>query len=685
MSDKSVISAALEMFAVCESNESQNRKDFKDDIKFARLSDQWPEGVRAAREQEHRPCLTINKVAPVIRQVVNDSRLNRPAMTVRPVDSKADKATADIITGLIRNIEHTSDADIAYDTAIDNAVSGGFGYFRINLDYAHDIDPAGDLNSMGAEVFEKDITIERIVNPLSVYGDPHSTSASSDDWNVAFVIDDMPRKDFEKKYPDATLSGFGGDGDQHADWLTEKTVRVAEYWTREKAEKAVVLVEFADTAETAILDLQDYLKRQGEIEASGGTLVGAPRKIPSYKVTQYIITAAEVLETNPWPGCYIPIVPVYGDEVYSEGKRYFRSIIRDAKDSNRMFNYWRTTTTELIALAPKAPFVGEEGSFDVDPRWNTANDVSHPYLEYAKGRPAPQRQMFTGPPTGALQEALSAADDIKATTGIYDASLGAKSNETSGKAITARQREGDVSSFHFIDNLTRSIRHAGRIVLDLIPKVYSTPRIIRMLGESGEVEAKPINQPTAEKDDSGNEIQRIYDLRVGRYDLVVTAGPSFTTRREEAATQMIELIRSYPDAAPILGDLLAKNLDWPGADEISKRLEKMLPPQLREGGGEGELPPEVQQQMQQMGEAIQVLGQKLQEAESKAGIDAAKIETERYKAETDRMQALAPAMGPEQIQAIVIQTIADLFSNELPTAGGPAMPLGQPEQRGIAA
>lgn len=684
-----IIQKALATFATAESQEIENRRAFRDDIEFARLSRQWPRQIEQQRQQQQRPCLTINKVAPVIRQVVNDSRLNRPSISVRPVDSNADKETAEIITGLIRNIEQSSDADTAYDTAIDNAVSGGFGYFRINLDYANDIDPATDLENVGAEAFEQDIVFERIVNSLSVYGDPNSRSATSDDWNEAFVFEDMPKAEFESKYPGKVSEGFNG-GVDNTDWLTDNTVRVAEYWLRERTDKAIIAVEFPD-AETQILLLEDYEKRKDEIGELGGQFIGLPRTIPSYKVTQYILTAAEVLEEKPWPGRFIPIIPVYGDEVFWEGRRYFRSIIRDAKDANRMFNYWRTTTTELVALAPKAPFIGRKGAFETDAaKWNTAHVETHAYIEF-DGPDMPQRQPFAGVPAGALQEALNAADDIKATTGIYDASLGAPSNETSGKAINARQREGDVSSFHFIDNLSRAIRHAGRIVLDLIPKVYSTPRIIRVLGEDGEASSVPINGMRPHGDGDGTEeseareIQRIYDLRIGRYDLAVTSGPSFTTRREEAATQMMELIRSYPDAAPVIGDLLAKNLDWPGSDEIAKRLEGMLPPQARDGSGQ--LPPKVQQQIQQMTEAIQVLHQKLQESESRHNIDSRKVDVDEYKAETERMQALQPAMTPEDIQAIVIRTLSDLLSDqELPQGEGQAMPTGMtPEQMGLAA
>lgn len=673
MGDADLLRMARDDMKRCESAEVDNRKTAREDIEFARLSKQWPDGIKRQRELEQRPCLTINKLAPVIRQVVNDARQNKPAISIKPVDSKADPETAEILTGLVRSIEHASAADVAYDTGVDQAVSGGFGYWRVDLSYANDLTDEDDLAGLGPEAFEQDICIKRVPNQFAVYGDPDSMAADSADWNVCFVMDKMTHAAFKAKYPKASRSDFDS-----ADWLaygsnwcSEDEVTVAEYWRREVTKKLIVGVQLADGS-PVVMEWEAWQKERPE----GSSIIAQPRAVDAYKVTQYLITAVEVLEKTDWLGKFIPIVPVYGDEVIYGGKRYFRSLIADAKDANRMFNYWRTQATELVALAPKAPFIGRRGAFETDlAKWETANTISHPFIEY-DGPEQPARQGFSGIPTGVLQEAMNAADDIKAVTGIYDASLGARSNETSGKAIMARQREGDVSTYHFIDNLTRAIRHTGRIIVDLIPKVYTTPRVLRILGEDGKPDMVPVNQ------EPGEDVARIFDLRVGRYDVVVTAGPSFTSRREEAATQMIELVRAFPDAAPVIGDLLAKNLDWPGADEIARRLEAMLPPHLREEG-QGGLPPEVMQQVQQMSEAIDVLRQRLTEAEGKYTLEAKKLAIEEYKAETERFQVVAPAMGPGEVQAIVMQTLRDLATSDALPAGegamGPSGMLPQPD------
>lgn len=643
--DEKVIEEAKDIFQKMVDAEGDNRKEAQDDLRFARLGEQWDSQDAKERAAEGRPCLTVNRMPSFIRQVVNDSRLNKPSIKCHPVDSNADPETAEILNGLIRNIEVQSNADQAYDTAIDFAASGGFGYVRVNVDYAMD------------DTFEQDILIERVSNPFTVYGDPHATSADGSDWNCCIVTENLTDDEFEAKYKGAEKVNWQADYDDIEDdiWRSEDSVRVAEYWKREEVEKELLLLQRLN-GETMVMHADEF-KKQPDILTVAGWQIADSRMTKTWEVTQRIVTGAEVLETNEWPGRYIPIIPVYGEEVNVDGKRHLRSLIRDAKDAQRMYNYWRTTTTELVALAPKAPWVGAAGAFDSDPNWETANTVSHPYLEYDKvdGAPQPQRQPFSGPPAGALQEALNAADDMKSILGLYDAALGARSNETSGVAIMARQREGDVSTFHFTDNLSRAISHAGRIIVDLIPKVYSTARMVRVLGEDDAPENVPVNQPVPVMDEAGQPrldaagkpLTRVYDLTTGKYDVTVSSGPSFTSRREEAATQMIELLRAFPQAAPLIGDLLAKNLDWPGADEIAKRLETLLPQNLQ--GGDNP-------QVKQMAAQIENLMEALKSAEADKSVEFEKLrnETEKlrieaFRAETDRMKAIAESATAQPV------------------------------------
>jgi hypothetical protein len=626
LSDDDLIKEARDAFELAADAEAENRRDALDDIRFARLGQQWPEQVKRERELEGRPVLTINRLPAFIRQVVNDARQNKPAIVVHPVDSAADPATAEVFNGLIRHIEQSSDAEVAYDTALDFAVTGGFGYFRINTRYAAD------------DAFDQDLVVERVANPFSIYGDPEGTAADSSDWNVAFVVDSLPRATFEARWKGAEAvdwdgtSGGGGDyGRLSAPWLDGDRVQVAEYWRREPVTRTILALSDGQVVEEAVFKAQKAM-----FDALGVKPVGRPRTVGSHRVVQRLISGAEVLETVDWAGKFIPIVPVYGEELMVDGRRRLRSLVRDAKDPQRMFNYWRTTSTELVALAPKAPFIGPKGAFETDSaKWATANVQSHAYIEY-DGLQPPQRQPYAGPPAGALQEALNAADDMKAAMGLYDASLGARSNETSGRAIMARQREGDISTFHYIDNLSRAIRHAGRILLDLIPKVYGTARVVRVLGPDGKASSVGV-AAGGQGGERLRAIEKVYDLGAGKYDLTVRSGPSFTSRREEAATQMIELIRAYPAAAPVIGDLLARNLDWPGADEIAERLSALAPPQARGAA------PEVQAAKAQLGQLAQALAAakaQIEALKQDRAHEARKLEIEAFEAETNRMRAM---------------------------------------------
>lgn len=650
-------------FQRCNDFEKDNRQTSLDDIKFSRLSQQWPSDIVKQRELEKRPVLTVNKLKAFIRQVVNDSRQNKPSIKIHPVDSGADPKTADVINGLIRNIEYTSNADVAYDTAIEASVSGGFGYWRVGLDYAYD------------DTFDMDISIERVANQFSIYGDPNSTQADSSDWDVAFVVDRMSKDAFKAKYSgkenidgqkitvdfDRNTTPVDWDTDAWAalnnTWVNDDGVMIAEWWYREQEEEEIVRLSNGHiySADELFDPETDQKKEAGErYEDAGrddammairfglenGMLQIVDRRIRKvHKVTQVIMSGVDVLEVNEWPGKYIPIVPVYGDEIVVEGKRYFRSLIHDAKDAQRMYNYWQSTATELVALAPRVPWVGRKGTFDSDSaRWATANTQSHSYLEYDKDPPIRQ-PLDGGQAVGAIQQALTQSDSMKEIMGIYDASLGARSNETSGKAIMARQREGDVSTFHFIDNLARAIRHTGRILIDLIPAVYTRDRVVRIIGEDGSQQSVRVNSGGPEPmigpdgkpvvDDKGDVIVAMHDLTAGKYDLTVTTGPSFTTRREEAAAQMTELVRAFPQAAPFVADIMARNFDWPGADEIAKRFEAMNPAK------QNQIPPQIQQQLQEMQQAIQKLSGENQSLKAGHDIKAFDAQTNRMKVENE--------------------------------------------------
>jgi hypothetical protein len=666
------VQEAQEEYERCYDGFNENYNEALEDFRFGRLHQHWPENIVKQRNQEQRPCLTIPKLPPLIRQVVNDARQNKPAISVHPVDSGSDPDTATALNGLIRCIEQSSDAEVAYDTALDHAVTGGFGWFRVNTRYTSD------------DGFEQDVVIEAINNCFSVLPDPDVQEADSANWNIAFEIETVRRSEFELRYPDAEPVSFESRIDDRRPLGEDEDIQIAYRWKREPSIRKIVALSAPNPSappdavamgnnlmgEKMIMELDVYEKNKPLFDAIGVQVIGQPRAVRSHKVRQCIFSGAEELGSVDWPGKYIPIIPVYGEDVNVEGKRYLSGLVRPSKDSQRMFNYWRSTSTELVALAPKAPFIGKVGQFVTDAdKWANANTQSYAYIEYdgVGDVGPPQRQPFAGVPAGALQEALNAADDIKSITGLYDASLGARSNETSGRAIMARQREGDVGTYHYIDNLSRSIRHCGRVVLDLIPHTYSTLRVVRILGpdgkqraievaptdvakrvmaqrQQGNPNAPPPPPPEAQEGkDQAEEVMKIYSFDAAKYDVTVAAGPSFTSRREEAASQMIELIRAYPQAAPLIGDLLARNLDWPGADEIAERMKIMLPPQLQ-----GKSPEAIaaQQKIEEMSKVLEQLHGTLVEMQNDRKAENRKLEIEAFNAETNRLKAVQPKGVP---------------------------------------
>lgn len=648
-SDTDILKDEREEFERAADAEEENRAVALEDLKFARLGEQWPEQIRKQRELDGRPILTINKLPAFIRQVVNDSRQNRPQIKVKPVDDKADVQTAQIMEGLIRNIERTSKADVAYDTAVDFAVSCGFGYIRVAIDYEYD------------DTFDKCLKIERIANPFSVYGDPNSTSMDGSDWNRAWVTELIAKEQFRAKWKGAAevdWETLGYENLKHP-WREGDEILTCESWTREETQREILLLNNGQ-----VVGRKEFEAGQ-DVFMMAGIMPVNSRMARAYKITQRIMTGAEVLEENDWLGQYLPIIPVYGEEINVEGKRHFRSLIHNATDAQRMFNYWRTTATELVALAPRVPFIGEEGAFDADPNWLTANSASHAFLQFSKGSQPPQRQPLDGgAAAGAMAEALAAADDMKAIIGMYDASLGQRSNETSGKAIMARQREGDVSTFHFIDNLARSIRQVGCVLLDLIPKVYSGQRVIRIIGKDDtESNAKIRSQGQEEggmqepPESPMEDVEPIYDLSMGRYDVAVDTGPGYTTQREQSRAEMVEVLRSVPQLGEVAGDILVKAFDWPQAEEIADRLKAMLPANMQ---GEDGVPPEMAQMIQQGQQQIQQLTAENEQLKQKSMIEAQKLQIEAYKAQTDRMAVQQPQtlQVNEQLTPVLAQTVA---------------------------
>ena len=620
--DDAIITECMDRMRISMAADGENRTNGLDDLAFLK-GDQWDERIKQQRALDGRPCLTINKLPTFLHQVTNSQRQNIPSIKVHPTHQKMMKV-AEVVQGAIRHIEYKSNADVAKDTAVNSAAAIGFGYFRLITRYCED------------DGFDQEIAFARIRNPFTVYFDPASVEIDGSDQNWCVLSVRMPRTEFKVEYPNADPCDFGvvrGLGDRYQDWITAEEVRVAEYYRIHREKATAVLLSNGESG------WKDKL-----LELPEGVTIVKERQSTRNVVQWFKLSALEVLEQAEIPCKWIPVFPVWGDEIDLDGRVYRRGMIRDAKDPARMYNYWMTSATEEVGLRPKAPFIGAEGQFEGhETKWAQANVRSFPYLEYkpktlaGQLAPPPQRQQMADVPVGVLQMAMHASDDIKSTTGVFDASLGARSNETSGVAIKQRDRQGETTNYHYIDNLNTTLRHVGRCILDMWPKVYDGTRTLQIMGQDGKVSSVDVNKPTMETDETGQAVEMLEnDMSVvADFGVTISVGPSYDTLRQEAVDGMIQTAQSWPKLMDIAGDKVVRSMDWPMADEIADRIEKTIPSELRsdEDGGDnpntvdtpfGPVPQEqlpamlgqLKQQMDQMQQA-------LQEAES--GIEKEKI------------------------------------------------------------
>jgi hypothetical protein len=617
--DESIIDEAKDFLKLCNDADTMNRQEALEDLKFVSGGDQWPVDLQNSRNLESRPVLTINKLDGYCRQVTNQQRQQRPRIKVHPTNTQADVKTAEIIEGICRHIEINSNADNAYDTAFDHAVRMGWGYWRVTTDYVKQ------------DSFDQEIFIEAIQNPFTVYFDPNSEAVNGSDADRCLITTMMSKAKFRELYPDSDDgSSFTqrGTGDSQSEWITKEDIRIAEYFytVREPAN----LVKLSDGTQGFMdKDMKDRM-------ALAGLTVVDERDSYKKVIKWKKLTAIEVIEERDWPGSYIPVIPVYGRHIVIGDKRKKFGMVRHAKDAQRMYNFWQTTITESVALAPKAKWLMAEGQDEGhETEWAAANIKSFPLLRYKQtdidGQPAPppQRLQPEPPPTGVMAAAAGINQDIATLMGIFDPSQQLPGN-ISGKALNGQQQQVDLTNFDFYDNLTKSIAQTGTIILDLIPKIYDSQRVMRIIGDDGKPDLVNINEP---KQDAQGVYTIMHDMTVGEYDVVMDTGPGYNSKRQEAVESMVNMLKVDPALMQQAGDLIFRNMDFPGADIIADRLAAANP--MAQIDDKSPVPPKVQMQlkanqaqMQQMQQAIQKMQQMIK--------DRTDVEQVKQDAETKR-------------------------------------------------
>lgn len=658
-----LLEEALERFDEAQSFYSDNFEKGKEDYGFSLGIGQWDAADEAARKRDGLPCLVLNQLDPYVNQVVNDARQMRPAIRVSPVDDNADIDTAEVFAGIIRNIERQSKANLAYDVAVANAARAGIGWIRVSYDYSSPMS------------FNYDISIDRVLNFESAMLDPNYTKADGSDAEWAFIFDDYSHEDFEAQFPDANMDGFN-----HGDWYTDKTIRVAEFYYKEYEDATILHAEYEENGqviEGVITDKEYDVLIEAGIEVN----ILDERKTTLTRIKQCLMTQNEILEQTEWVGSYIPLVPVVGQEVFVEGKRQYLSLIAQAKDAQRMYNYWKSCSTAMIALQPKAPFIGAKGQFATYPNeWTNANRINYSFLEYdivydenGNPLPPPQRQPPAQGSMAMMQEAESARQDVRYAIGMPQAAMGEKSNEISGIAVRNRQIEGDNAVFHFIDNLTTAITHVGVILVDLIPRLYSGKQIRRILGEDGTEKNVPINQPfvkdketgTKRRPKQGEKTDGIYRLGVGKYDVVCDVGASYSSKRQEMADKLSELISARPELMDIVGDLVFESLDLPKAKEISDRMKAVMSPDVLADDPQAQKLAQASNALKQMEEKLMQMDALLKQKEDNTQFDQnyklqeLQLDREKFQIEAQVKQAEIAKIMDEINQKGAVKELTD--------------------------
>lgn len=674
--DAEIVQEARDRIELVASFESEFRREALEDFRFL-AGEQWPDDIRQQRVQDGRPVLTINRLPQFVNLIVNEQRNNPPSIKVSPVDSRADVEVAEVLQGMIRHVEYRSDAEVAYTHGARLAAICGLGYARILTDFESPMS------------FDQDILIERIENPLCGYMDPGIVRPDGSDANYFILVTRLDREDYKRQYPGSRLASMTEWGSSGADfWIDKDTVLVAEYYRKVwRTERLCQLLDGTVKLESELG--QDPTQPDAAIVHSRETQVPL--------IEWFKINGTEILDREIWPGKYIPILRFVGDEIWVDGRRVLSGIVRHARDPQRMVNYWAASEAEQIALSSKAPWIGAEGQFEGhEEQWESANRRNAPYLEYKPvsiaGQPAPPPQRNTAePPVMAITNARRQAEDsLKAVTGTYDAALGALANDTSGIAMARRNAQTQLATLQYRNNTERTIRFAGRQLLDLFPKIFTRPRVMRTIGTDGTEKMVAINQLF---DKNGKPKQ--YFLNVGMYDAVVSSGPTYTTKRQEAAASMLQVLQAWPQFMQIAGDLVVKNQDWPDAQEFAARVRSILPPQVQAMlMSDGSLPPEIAAKLQQSSVLVEQLTSRVNELTDRLQARAAELDTKErvalIQAQATIMQALAKIEADDarhllKVQVDSIQDRIALLNKQEPSVGdekvnpGPVNTMPMPE------
>ena len=668
--DEDIVAEAKKRFARAEEWEASSRNLGRNDVKFGNADSdngwQWETTLRTTREADDAPCLTINKTRQHCLQIINDARDHEDSVQVRPVGDGATFDAAQVYEGIIRHIEYVSNASQAYDTGTWHQVFAGIGYWRVVTDFLSD------------DSFDQEIYVRRVPNRESVYLDPNIKEYDGSDAAWGIIFDDVPRAEAEAMgLIEKGENGAPTLGNYTDVWVTKDHVRIAEYFRRsEKSDELIELPpDIADAIGMATVRASQLPKELRDSVPKDARR----RKIVTPEIEWFKIVGDKIVDRKPWAGKYIPIVRIIGEETVIDGVLDRKGHVRALKDPQRMYNYNSSAAVQYGALQAVTPWltaieaIGPHMEY-----WGKANISTAAVLPYnhlsedgQRELPAPTR---IAPPMAApvfIEGMKIAQNEMMLASGQYQAVMGAPSNETSGKAINARQRQGDNATGHYLQHRATAIRFTGKILIDLIPKIYDTARVTQIIARDGtrkSVQIDPnaqdahqnLTDPTA-KDTNDAKIAAIFNPSVGQYDVMSDVGPSYATSRQEAFNAYSQIIAHNPAMTSVAGDLMFKAADFPGADVIAERLRNMVPQQALGGPSQEmqQMQAHVQAAMQAGQSQIEQLHAALKDAQAKLA-EKEPSQLDWYKAETDRLKATG-SIDPEAMKPVIRALVSDVL------------------------
>lgn len=667
-----IVREAFDRWKACYEWQGTEDQRAREDIKFAngdaRNTWQWPESEYKQRDDQHLPCLTINSTRVHNDMVINAMSKNNFAPKVRPAGQRASYASAQVVETLVRRTLDLSRASSHFRKVAEQQVDGGIGYIILDTDY------------VSSRSFDQDIFVSSSRDPTGVYLDPWRREPDGLDSRFGFIFDRLPRKEFNRKYPQYKNAVTGNPLDStFADWVNDREVMVVKYYR--KSEVRDVLISYKDGDDTVNKLASEIKDEAGKVlfkalmrDIDDGVVDGRHREVVDNKVQWFLIAGSKIVDKGAWAGKYVPILPCVGRELVVDNTLDRKGHTRPLISAQMMLNYNASTAVQVTALSPKAQWIGPTRAFEGQEQWKDANEKTYFALAYndIDEEAGPDNQKIEAPQridppqlSAAHVKGMEDAErQMMMISGQFQAQMGENDTQSaaSGKAIGERQEQGDTATYHFVEHQRDMYRALAIQLIDLYPRIYDTKRMLHIEGDAAErywIQIDP-DQETAVQElqdvkQDEEAVRLAFNPQIGEYLVVSDPGPDFATQRQEAWNAYSLILQQNMQLAATIGDLIFRFGDFPGADKIADRLEKEIKQQKPWLFSEDPNPQlaAAQEQMQRLAalnaELLQKLALKeiaLKGKDERRDVEASNAETKRLAVMVDFLAKtmLTPAM-----------------------------------------